>query len=327
MYSQLTEPERYTLGAMHSAGHSQREIAAVLGRCHTTIGRELRRNRCFRTDDAYRPTKAQERTNGRRSRSRRVKQHDATTYEAIDGLLRDEQWSPEQIARWLAHHRIASISHMTIYRHVRADTRAGGTLRQMLRHGTKKKVKRKPGLECRGRLQGKPMIDTRPAVIEQRLEPGHWEGDTVIGSVHERDCLLTLVERSSGFALVQRLPHRTVTAVNRAAIALIRDSGLPFKSITWDNGTEFHGYKALEEATGVRSYFAYPHRPWQRGSNENFNGLLRQYFPKRQSLARIKQHHCDEIATKINHRPRKRYGYQSPYQRLDQLLGVVHLEC
>ena len=327
MYSQLTEPERYTLGVLNRQGMSHRAIARILGRSPSTISREIRRNACHATDGAYRPSKAQERTNGRRRRSRQGRHHDESVYAAVEGLLRNEQWSPEQIAHWLAGNGMARISHMTIYRYVHADTRQGGTLRAWLRQGRKRRRKRTFGLEKRGRLQGKPMIDTRPASVEMRKEPGHWEGDTVIGSIRERECLLTLVERSSGIALVAKLPHRTTKAVNRATTRLIRDSGLPFKTITWDNGTEFHGYKALEEATGVRCYFAYPHQPWQRGSNENFNGLLRQYFPKQGSLARLQQQTCDRIVLKLNSRPRKRYGYKTPIERLRELLEVLHLGC
>ena len=216
---------------------------------------------------------------------------------------------------------------MTIYRYVQADVRAGGMLKRWLRHGRKRRRKRTPGLEKRGRLQGKPMIDTRPEAVERRDEPGHWEGDTVMGATGERACLLTLVERSTGLALVAKLAHRTTTAVNRAALLLITGSGLPFKTITWDNGTEFHGYRALDEATGTQSYFAYPHRPWQRGSNENFNGLLRQYVPKRTSVAKLRQADCNALAHKLNTRPRKRYGYQTPIERYEELRGMLHLGC
>jgi Transposase and inactivated derivatives, IS30 family len=327
MYSQLTEPERYTLGTMNRAGFSARRIARTLDRSHTTIRRELKRNACHATDGAYRPSKAQERTNGRRRRSRLVRHHAPEVYEAIETLLQREQWSPEQIADHLARDPVARISHMTIYRHLRKDQRQGGRLYRHLRQGGKRRRKRTFGPERRGRLQGKPMIDTRPQAVEPRQEPGHWEGDTVMGVAGERHCLLTLVERSSGLSRVEKLPHRTVTAVNRAMLRLIRSSGLSFKTITWDNGTEFHGYKALEEATGVRCYFAYPHRPWERGSNENFNGLLRQYFPKRKSLAHIRQRDCDRVAQKLNSRPRKRYGYQTPIERLNAISGVVHLGC
>jgi IS30 family transposase len=330
MYCQLTEAERYTLSLLKRAGHSFRSIARLLQRDPSTISREVRRNATIdqgKPRPLYVPSKAQEHANGRRRRSRRVKQHGPEVYAHIEALLGEEQWSPEQIASQLGEQLGVQLSHMTIYRHVRRDQKQGGGLYRHLRQGGKRRRKRTHGPEKRGKLAGKPMIDSRPAAIELRQEIGHWEGDTVIGAVDERDCLLTLVERSTGLALVAKLAHRTVTAVNRAAVKLVRDSGLPFKSITWDNGTEFHGYKALEEATGVRCYFAYPHRPWQRGSNENFNGLLRQYFPKRRSLARMRQHHCDLIAHKLNQRPRKRYGYKTPIERLDELLGVLHLGC
>jgi transposase, IS30 family len=327
MYSQLTESERYTLGVLKREGRSIRGIALALGRQASTISRELKRNSCHRTDGAYRPSKAQERTNGRRSRSRQVKHHPAEVYAHVEALLAEEQWSPEQIANQLPERLGRSLSHMTIYRHIRRDQRAGGRLFRHLRQGGKRRRKRTHGPEKRGKLGGKPMIDTRPAVVEGRQSVGHWEGDTVMGSAGERVCLLTLVERSTGFALVIRLPHRTVRAVNRATIEAITTSGLPFKTITWDNGTEFHGYRQIEAATGVQCYFAYPHHPWERGSNENFNGLLRQYFRKRKSLAGKRQRHCDEAAAKLNSRPRKRYGFKTPIQRMQELSGVLHLGC
>ncbi|NZA26360.1 IS30 family transposase [Luteimonas sp. SJ-92] len=327
MYHQLTEQERYTLSVLHRDGQSLRTIARILDRSPSTISREIQRNRCHRTDGAYRPSKAQQRTNGRRRRTRQVRQHDADIYGRIEALLRYAQWSPEQIARWLALHGVVRISHMTIYRHVHRDRLAGGQLRSCLRQGGKRRRKRTFGPERRGKLHGKPMIDSRPAEVEGRQEVGHWEGDTVVGTASERVCLLTLVERCTGVALVVRLPHRTVKAVNRAALDAIQRSGLPFKTITWDNGTEFHGYRALEQATGVLCYFAYPHRPWERGSNENFNGLLRQYLPKGRSLARTTQADCNRIAHKLNTRPRKRHGYKTPIERMQELSGVLHLGC
>lgn len=329
MYRQLTEAERYTLSVLKRAGQSLRSIARTLQRSPSTISREVRRNATLdrhKPRPLYVPSKAQEHANGRRRRSRRVKHHAASVYVHLEALLAQQQWSPEQIASQLLARSGVRLSHMTIYRHVRRNQRAGGRLYRHLRQGGKRRRKRTYGPEKRGKLAGKPMIDTRPAAIELRQEVGHWEGDTVMGAAGERACLLTLVERSTGWAEVIKLPHRTAHAVNRAAMMLIRASGLPFKTITWDNGTEFHGYRALEQATGVRCYFAYPHRPWQRGSNENFNGLLRQYFPKRKSLTSTRQADCDQVAAKLNQRPRKRHGFQTPAQRLQQS-GVLHLEC
>jgi len=330
MYRQLTEAERYTLSVLKRQGHSLRSIAQVLQRSPSTISREIRRNATVvqcRPRPLYVPSKAHEHANGRRTRSRRVKQHDPAVYAHVEALLIKQQWSPEQIANQLPEQLGVRISHMTIYRHVRRDQRQGGRLHGHLRQGGKRRRKRTHGPENRGKLANKPMIDSRPAAVELRQEVGHWEGDTVMGASGERACLLTLVERSTGWALVIKLPHRTVHAVNRAALQAIRTNGLPFKTITWDNGTEFHGYRALEQAAGVRCYFAYPYHPWERGSNENFNGLLRQYFPKGKSLATTRQADCDDVAAKLNLRPRKRYGFQTPTQRLQQSAGVLHLEC
>lgn len=329
MYHQLTEAERYTLSVLKREGRSLRNIAQALQRSPSTISREIRRNATLdrnRPNPLYVPSKAHEHANGRRRRSRRVKHHSPEVYDWIERQLQQEQWSPEQLASQLPDCINARMSHTTIYRYVRLDQRRGGELYRHLRHGGKRRRKRTYGPEKRGKLAGKPMIDTRPAAIELRQEIGHWEGDTVMGATGERTCLLTLVERSTGWAEVIKLPHRTVHAVNRAVLSVIRSTTLPFKTITWDNGTEFHGYRALEQATAVNCYFAYPHHPWQRGSNENFNGLLRQYFRKGKSLSRTRQIDCDHVAAKLNHRPRKRHGFQTPAQRIKPS-GALHLQC
>ena len=330
MYRQLTEAERYTLSTLKRDKQSLRSIAKLLGRSPSTLSREVRRNATNdqrKPNPLYIPSKAQEQANGRRRRSRRVKHHAPEVYAEVEALLAEEQWSPEQIANQLPERLGVRLSHMTSYRHVRRDQRLGGVMFRHLRQGEKRRRKRTYGPEKRGKLPNKPMIDTRSEAIECRHEVGHWEGDTVMGSAGERCCLLTLVERATGFGVIIRLPHRTVRAVTRATIELIRSSRLPFKTITWDNGTEFHGYRQIEQAIGVQSFFAYPHHPWERGSNENFNGLARQYFRKGRSLARTRQSDCDQVAAKLNSRPRKRYGFQTPIQRMQQLSGVLHLEC
>jgi IS30 family transposase len=330
MYRQLTEAERYTLSALKRDKRSLRSIAKLMDRSPSTLSREVRRNATIdhrKPSPSYVPSKAQEHANGRRRRSRKVRHHASEVYAEVEALLAQEQWSPEQIASQLPGRIGVRLSHMTIYRHVRRDQRLGGVMFRHLRQGGKRRRKRTYGPEKRGKLANKPMIDSRPEAIEHRQEIGHWEGDTVMGSAGERNCLLTLVERAAGLAKIVRLPHRTVRAVNRATIDLICNSGLPFKTITWDNGTEFHGYKQIEEATGVQCFFAYPHHPWERGSNENFNGLVRQYFKKRKSLASKRQSDCDQVAAKLNSRPRKRYGFKTPIQRMQQLSGVLHLGC
>jgi len=314
-YNQLTLEERYTISRLRMSGVGVAGIAQVLGRHRSTIHREVVRNSTFRGErKTYCSSKAQERCNGRLRRSRRGRQHADWQYERIETLLK-QQWSPQQVASTLKKQGEIAISHQTIYRHVRRDWKAGGQLYRQLRHRYKRR-KRHYGLERRGRLSGKRMIDERPAEVETRQQPGHWEIDTVTGASWEKDCIVTMVERTSGYVLIGKLPNRTTQATNQRIIALIQNSGLPFLTLTSDNGTEFHRYPEIEAATGVTVYFARPHHPWERGSNENTNGLIRQYSPKGQSMANLTQKHWNAIAHKLNTRPRKRHGYDTPNQRL-----------
>lgn len=249
---------------------------------------------------------------GRRRRSRRGSHYSPEQWAKVEQLLH-EQWSPEQVARVLEREGLR-ISYQTIYRHVRRDWKQGGTLYRELRHRYKRR-KRHYGPERRGKLQGKRMIDERPTVVDARQEIGHWEVDTVQGANAEKACVVTLVERVTGLLLVEKVANRTVKAVNRALIRAIERAPLPVKTITADNGTEFHGYREIEAETGTMIYFARPHHPWERGTNENTNGLLRQYWPKGASMQNLRQKQCDQVANKLNQRPRKRHGFISPLQR------------
>lgn len=313
-YHQLTEHERYMISRLRKTGHGVARIAQLLGRHRSTVYRECSRNATqVRERAVYCPSKAQEKRNGRLRRSRRGAHHSDEDYALVRKLLL-EQWSPEQIAGTLKQWNMVQISHQTIYRHVRRDWKAGGSLWQELRRHYRRR-KRHYGLERRGRLQGKRMIDERPACVEERQEVGHWEGDTVQGTHWEKACVVTLVERVTGLVLIEKVANRTVKVVNRALIRMIRNASLPVKTITLDNGTEFHGYRDVEAATGTKIYFARPYHPWERGSNENTNGLLRQYWPKGKSMAQLTQAQCNAAALKLNNRPRKRHGYLSPLQR------------
>lgn len=314
-YNQLTLDERYTISKLRMAGFGACRIGEIMGRHRSTIHREVRRNSVpIRDTRTYCPTKAQKKRSGRLRKPRRGPQHNPGQYLRVEELLK-QQWSPEQVAGTLKKRGEFSISHQTIYRHVRRDRKEGGQLYLQLRQRHKRR-KRHYGLERRGRLQGKRMIDERPAEVEDRQQPGHWEIDTVMGAGSEKPCIVTLVERASGHVLIGKLPNRTTNETNKRTIALIKASGLPFLSITSDNGTEFHNYPAIEAATGVTVYFAQPHHPWERGTNENTNGLIRQYLPKGVSMADVTQAQCNRIAYKLNTRPRKRYGYDTPNQRL-----------
>ena len=313
-YRQITSDERYTLGALHKQGYSPAEIARILGRHPSTIGRELERNRT-RYDGAYRYSKAQERTGGRRSRSRRNRHFTAVHLELVEILLK-EKFSPEQISGYLRQTGLLKISHETIYQYVWRDYEAGGTLWMHLRCSPKRRRKRYGKYDSRGRLAGKKLISERPPEVETRHEPGHWEMDTVMGNHASKHCIVSLVERKTGYLIIGKLRNRTKEVLTQRVIRLIRKHRRLFKTITSDNGTEFHDYKKIEKATGVPIYFANPYHSWERGSNENTNGLIRQYLPKRQSMSGVTQHHCNAIALQLNIRPRKRHGYKSPAETL-----------
>ena len=299
------------LAALRRQGLNQAEIARSMGRHRSTVCRELRRN-STRADGRYRAFTAQERTNGRRSRSRRNRRFSAADFALIDELL-GRQWSPEQVAGHLARSGLLSVSHETIYRHVWRDKREGGALYTHLRGARKRRRKRYGAYDSRGRLAGKRMISERPAEVEARERVGHWEADTVAGA-GTRDCVVTLVERKTGLVLIGKLPDRTAESLSRRVIRLIRGHGGAFETVTADNGTEFHDYGRIEQSTGVTFYFARPYHSWERGSNENANGLIRQYLPKGVSMTGLTQHQCNAIARTLNTRPRKRLGFRTPLE-------------
>jgi IS30 family transposase len=309
-YRQLTSEERYMLAALRRQGLNQSEIARALGRHRSTVCRELGRN-STRADGRYRAFTAQERTNGRRSRSRRNRRFSAEDFALIDELL-CRQWSPEQVSGHLRREGRLSISHETIYRHVWRDKRQGGLLYTHLRGARKRRRKRYGAYDSRGRLAGKRLISERPAEVETRGRVGHWEADTVAGS-GGKDCVATLVERKTGMVLVGKLKDRTAESLSRRLTRLIRGAGR-VKTVTADNGTEFHDYKRVERLTGASFYFARPYHSWERGSNENANGLLRQYLPKGASMAGLTQQRCNAIARRLNTRPRKRLGFRTPLE-------------
>ena len=309
-YRQLTSEERYMISALRKQGLNQSQIAANLQRHRSTICREFQRN-CGRPGH-YRPAEAVFMTSGRRSRSRRNQQFCSQQIGRVETLL-CQQWSPEQISGFLRKEREFHISHETIYRHIWKDLKRGGTLHAQLRGARKRRRKRYGAYDSRGRLAGKRMISERPAEVESRGRVGHWEADTVAGS-GSKDCVLTLVERKTGLVLIGKLADRTARSLSRRAVGLMRRPGAKFETVTADNGTEFHDYRRVERLTGAAFYFARPYHSWERGSNENANGLIRQYLPKGASMAGLTQHQCNAIARTLNTRPRKRLGFRTPLE-------------
>lgn len=307
-YRQITLEERYNLSLLRRQGHSAAVIARILGRHRSTILREVRRNRKA-SDGGYRPQLADWYARGRRSRSRRNRRFSEKDLKWIPRLLRIK-WSPEQISGRLGLYGILQISHETIYRYIWEDKRQGGNLYAHLRGAQKQRRKRYRSYDSRGRLAAKRHISTRPAAVEGRKQVGHWEADTVVGP--GKPCILSLVERKTGYTVIGRLEARTTAEVNRRATQLIRNQPRTVRTITADNGTEFHGYSTIERKTSARFYFATPYHSWERGTNENTNGLIRQYIPKRQSMANLSQNQCNAIARQLNQRPRKRLGFRTP---------------
>ena len=311
-YRQLNAEERSTLAALRRLGLNKAEIARELGRHRSTVGRELKRN-CAPYDGGYRSRRAHQRAHARRYRSRRNSHFGREEWTRVEELLREE-WSPEQVAGHLGRSGELAISHESIYRHVWRDLKAGGTLHAHLRCARKQCRKRYGRHDSRGRLAGKRMIGERPAVVERRSRIGDWEIDTVMGESlgESSDCILTLVERKTGYVLIGKLKARTAAEANRALLELMARHPGRVKTITSDNGTEFHWYGQVEAVHPVKFYFATPHHSWERGTNENTNGLIRQYLPKGQTMKGITQSKCDKIAEQLNTRPRKRHGYKTP---------------
>jgi IS30 family transposase len=280
-YLQITSADRHTISDLRKKGYKPRKIAEMLGRHPSTVYREIERNSAA-YDFAYRPFVAIQRTSGRRSRSRRNQQFTGEEIGVVVALLK-QWWSPEQISAWLGAFGVLSISHMTIYRYVRTDKRFGGVLYKNLRH-SKKHRKGYRTKDSRGRLLGKRHISERPESVENRDDFGHWEIDTVMGTGNTH-CIVTLVERKSKCTLIGKLKARSTKETNARTEKLMKQYPGLFKSITADNGTEFHAYKKLEKKTGVVFYFATPYHSWERGLSENTNGLIRQYLPKGTSMA------------------------------------------
>lgn len=308
-YKQLIRDERYLISQLLQLGLSQRAIAQQLGRAPSTVSRELRRNATTH-DGAYRHSKADRYAVARRRRCRRGSKFTPQQYATVRRYLR-KKWSPQQIVETLKPQGLLDMSHESIYRYVLRDKKAGGELWKHLRLKTKRRRKRYGKHDWRGVLRGKKHITERPPEVELRQEVGHWEGDTVVGK-DLRHSVLTMVERATGLTVIRKLKARNALETNKGLRAVIKKYGDRMKTITFDNGTEFHDYERIEKEFGVDCYFATPYHSWERGTNENTNGLIRQYLPKGCCMKELTQAKCDWIARELNTRPRKRYDYKTP---------------
>ena len=321
----LTLAEREEISRGMVAGQSLRSIAASLGRAPSTVSREIRRNGGRRD---YRASKADQ---AAWDRARRPKSCKLVKNRALARIVAKKLrglWSPEQIAGWLkytyADDENFQVSHETIYRSLFIQAR-GALKKELLQHLRRTRAMRRSRhhtqkTETQGRITGTVSIRERPASVEDRAVPGHWEGDLIIGSHNSQ--IATLVERQTRYVMLVRVPSKDTRTVINALIKHARK--LPrelYKSLTWDRGKEMADHQRFSLDTDIKVYFCDPRSPWQRGSNENTNGLLRQYFPKGMDLSNIHQNRLNAVARQLNERPRKTLNFRTPAERFNQCVA------
>jgi IS30 family transposase len=323
----LSLEEREEISRANARGRTARAIARALGRSHTTIAREI--NRCGGRR-RYRAHTAEREALRRSRRPRPTKLELCRELRRVVEERLGEDHSPEQIAGWLRlcypDNEAMQVSHETIYRALYVQAR--GTLkRELTRHlrrGRSRRYARSQSSKSQGqgKLTGMVMISERPPEAEDRAVPGHWEGDLLMGNRTSAAAIATLVERQTRYCQLVALPEGPDAEAVADALAKSITT-LPAqlrRSLTWDQGSEMSEHRRFSVESGVEVYFCDPRSPWQRGSNENTNGLLRQYFPRRKSLAGIDQDRLDEVAEKLNRRPRKTLGFATPAEKLVELI-------
>jgi IS30 family transposase len=302
-YKQLTQEQRYQIYALMKAGFNQTEIATEIGVHKATVSREQERNRGQR---GYRPKQAQELA-GARHKFRVQPRITPATWQQVEHLL-GQQWSPEQITGRLRLLNQPSVSHERIYQYIYRDKCAGGALHLNLRC-QKKRRKRYGSYDRRGQLPARTSIDERPPIVDHKQRIGDWEADTIIGRAH-REAIVSLVERKSKLTRLAKVRRNTAEAVRQALTAQLQS--LVVKTVTSDNGREFAQHQQIAQQLQASFYFAHPYSSWERGLNENTNGLVRQYFPKRHDFSKITKRQINHVRDRLNNRPRKTLGYKTP---------------
>ncbi len=306
-YKHLSDEARCSIYELKVKGYGVREIARAVGRDKATISRELRRNRggC-----GYRPSQAHALAVGRLRTRRGGQRLDGVALEAATALIR-QQYSPEQAAGRCEKLGFGRISHESLYKHVYADKAAGGDLCSHLRCSKKRRKRYGSGRTRRGRIPNRVGIEKRCPRVEDRATVGHWEGDLVIGKNHKH-VIITMVERRSGFALIRKVRTKNAQGIATAIIEMLMPYKALVRTITFDNGLEFAQHEAMAKALEAKIFFADPYSSWQRGSNENYNGLLRQYFAKGSCFSSLTAARLTKIQTRLNSRARKRLAWATP---------------
>jgi IS30 family transposase len=303
-YTQLTCEQRYQIKALLKMGHKQNQIAECIGVHKSTVSREIRRNRGQR---GYRPKQAHGFAMSRRRKAK--KRISVDTWKVVEEHIKTD-WSPEQISGWFKKEGI-SISHERIYQHIYANKQQGGSLWKHLRC-QKKRRKRRGSNDRRGQIIDRVSIEKRPAVVDTRSRLGDWEVDLIIGNGHQ-GAMVTLTERKSRFTLLRKVTSKQADVVADTVIDLLK--GLDhLETITADNGREFAHHKHIGRHLDLQVYFAHPYSSWERGTNENTNGLIRQYLPKTRNLKTVTGKEEIFIMDRLNLRPRKCLDYLTPFE-------------
>jgi len=306
-YKQLTLEQRYKIYGLLHTNLSKSEISRRAGIHKSTLYRELKRNQGL---CGYRPKQAQRKAEKRRQQADKHIRFTDTLKERVEHYLKDD-WSPEQISGYLAERNQILVSHETIYQHIWADKQSGGTLFKHLRWSRRKRRKRYGKRDRRGQIQNRVSIDQRPEVVAHKTRVGDWEIDTIIGK-HHKGALVTAVERKTKFTCIKQVPNKKANTVTQALNDMLSHYKNRVLTLTVDNGKEFAFHQKIAQALGAEIYFAHPYHAWERGLNENTNGLIRQYFPKNCDLRTINQTRVRFVQNKLNKRPRKSLNFKTP---------------
>lgn len=308
-YTHLTTAQRYQIRTCLNARFTHAQTAVEIGVSKATIGREIKRNT---GDGHYCPKQADSIARMRRKQVKHLPKFSAAAWDIVESHLY-QRLSPEQTAGVTGLRGLLTISHQTIYAYIEKDKAEGGTLHTWLRAKKTYRKRCKGGAKKREIIKNRVSIDLRPAIVAERSRIGDFEADTVMGK-NNQGAIVTIVDRTSRMTFAHALPTKHAKGVTKAITALLKPHKDSCHTITFDNGTEFVGHLKIAKALGVETYFAHPYSSWERGANENTNGLLREYFPKGMSLRKVTQTELQEAVEQMNHRPRKCLGYRTPYE-------------
>ena len=313
-YRRITYEGRCQIYALNTRGASQESIAEILGVSQSAVSREICRNRGQR---GYRFKQAEAKAQARQAIRSKPRKLTAPVRRKIEVKLRQMRWSPEQVSGWLRDQGI-KLSHERIYQMIWQDKRDGGNLWRCLRRRGKRYNKRAGKNAGRGLIPNKIDISERPAIVARKARLGDWEGDTVVSAGHNGG-LLTLVERKSKLTKISKLRRSTARATQRATVRRLKPINNFVHTITFDNGKEFAAHQDIAHALKARIFFATPYHAWERGLNENTNGLIRDFFPKGTDFSTISNAEVTKVERLLNARPRKSLGFRSPQEVFDSL--------